>query len=111
MQAFIIGCNESGIDATTGLAQAGKDVILFDRGAPWLVGAKDPSRNLSPYKLERLETVRKEHTITLVPDSDIIALEKEPEGIYILSGVGRSWMCDEPPILATGFGSGTALVA
>ncbi|MEM1285131.1 MAG: NAD(P)/FAD-dependent oxidoreductase [Pseudomonadota bacterium] len=110
-QAFIIGGYESGIDAAAGLAQAGKDVFVFDRGAPWLDGDKDPSRNLSPYTLQRLEAVRSERPITLVPDADIIALEKEPEGIHILSGDGRSWMCDEPPILATGFGSGTALVS
>ena len=110
-EVYVIGGYESGIDAAIGLAQTGKDVIVLDRGAPWLDGDKDPSRSLSPYTQQRLDTFRKCLSITLLPDADVIALEQENNGIHILSGDGRSWLSDGPPVLATGFGSGTQRVS
>ncbi|MEM6760096.1 MAG: NAD(P)/FAD-dependent oxidoreductase [Pseudomonadota bacterium] len=110
-EVFVIGGYESGIDAAIGLAQKGKDVIVLDRGAPWLDDAKDPSRSLSPYTQQRLDTFRKCLSITLLPDVDVIALEQEKNGIHILAGDGRSWLSDGPPILATGFVGGTKRVA
>ncbi|MEM1388321.1 MAG: NAD(P)/FAD-dependent oxidoreductase [Pseudomonadota bacterium] len=110
-EAYVIGGYESGIDAAIGLAQKGKRVFVLDRGAPWLDADKDPSRSLSPYTEQRLDTFRKCLSITLIPDADIVALEQEANGVHILSGDGRSWLSDEPPILATGFGTGTALVS
>ncbi|MEM6727364.1 MAG: NAD(P)/FAD-dependent oxidoreductase [Pseudomonadota bacterium] len=109
--AYVIGGYESGIDAAIGIAQKGKEVIVLDRGAPWLDGDKDPSRSLSPYTQQRLDTFRQCLSISLIPDADVIALEKEADGIHILAGDGRSWVSDAPPILATGFGSGTARVS
>ncbi|MEM9348814.1 MAG: NAD(P)/FAD-dependent oxidoreductase [Pseudomonadota bacterium] len=109
--AYVIGGYESGIDAAIGIAQKGKEVVVLDRGAPWLDSEKDPSRSLSPYTQQRLDTFRKCLSITLIPDADIVALEREGDGIHILSGDGRSWVSDGPPVLATGFGSGTARVA
>ncbi|MEM9342834.1 MAG: NAD(P)-binding domain-containing protein [Pseudomonadota bacterium] len=108
---YVIGGYESGIDAAIGIAQTGKEVIVLDRGAPWLEDHKDPSRSLSPYTQQRLNTFRKCLSITLLPDADIIALEREQNGVHILSGDGRSWLSDAPPILATGFGSGTRRVS
>tara|TARA_Y100001956_G_scaffold82919_1_gene106820 strand:+ start:4871 stop:6010 length:1140 start_codon:yes stop_codon:yes gene_type:complete len=110
-EVYVIGGYESGIDAAIGLAQKGKDVIVLDSGAPWLDGDKDPSRSLSPYTQQRLNTCRKCLSITLLPDADIIALEQENNGVHILSADGRSWLADGPPVLATGFGSGTARVS
>ncbi|MEM9047242.1 MAG: NAD(P)/FAD-dependent oxidoreductase [Pseudomonadota bacterium] len=108
---YVIGGYESGIDAAIGLADAGKTVVVFDRGAPWDEGNKDPSRSLSPYTLQRLAAARKTLPITLTADTDVIALEREANGIHILAGDGRSWLSEGPPILATGFGSGTAPVS
>ncbi|MEM9845379.1 MAG: NAD(P)-binding domain-containing protein, partial [Pseudomonadota bacterium] len=71
-EVYVIGGYESGIDAAIGLAQTGKDVIVLDRGAPWLDGDKDPSRSLSPYTQQRLNTFRKCLSITLLPDADVI---------------------------------------
>ena len=110
-EVYVIGGYESGIDAAIALAQKAKDVIVLDRGAPWLNGDKDPSRSLSPYTQQRLETFRKCLSITLLPDADVIALEREENGVHILSSDGRSWLSDGPPVLPTGFGSGTALVS
>ncbi|MEM9231934.1 MAG: NAD(P)-binding domain-containing protein [Pseudomonadota bacterium] len=108
---YIIGGYESGIDAAIGIAQRAKNVFVLDRGAPWLEGDKDPSRSLSPYTQQRLSTFRQCLSIMLLPDADVIALEQAENGIHILSGDGRSWLSEGPPILATGFGSGTARVS
>ncbi|MEM6386794.1 MAG: NAD(P)-binding domain-containing protein [Pseudomonadota bacterium] len=110
-EVYVIGGYESGIDAAIGLAQTGKDVIVLDRGAPWLDGDKDPSRSLSPYTQQRLDVFRKCLSITLLPDADVIALEQEANGVHILAGDGRSWLSDGPPILATGFIGGTKRVS
>ncbi|MEM0945958.1 MAG: NAD(P)-binding domain-containing protein [Pseudomonadota bacterium] len=108
---YVIGGYESGIDAAIGIAQTGKDVVVLDRGAPWLDRDKDPSRSLSPYTQQRLRTFRKCLSITLLPDADVIGLEKDKNGVLILGGDGRSWHSEGPPILATGFGSGTGPVS
>ncbi len=110
-EVFVIGGYESGIDAAIGLAQAGKQAIVLDRGAPWLDGDKDPSRSLSPYTKQRLDTVRESLPITLVPDADVIALEQAANGMHILGSDGRCWFSAGMPILATGFGSGTEPVS
>ncbi|MEO0943724.1 MAG: NAD(P)-binding domain-containing protein [Pseudomonadota bacterium] len=110
-EVYIIGGYESGIDAAIGLAQRGKDVIVLDRGAPWLGDDKDPSRSLSPFTQQRLDVYRKCLSIKLVPEVDVVALEKAEDGIHILAGDGRSWLADGPPILATGFVGGTKRVA
>ena len=110
-EVYVIGGYESGIDAAIGLAQKGKDVIVLDRGAPWLDGDKDPSRSLSPYTQQRLDTFRRCLSINLLPDVDVIALEPENSGVQILAGDGRSWLSDGPPVLATGFVGGTRRVA
>lgn len=108
---YVIGGYESGIDAAIGLARAGKHPIVLDSGAPWLDGDKDPSRSLSPYTLQRLDEARQSMDITLIPDAEVIALEREGDGIHILAADGRSWLSQGVPILATGFGSGTAPVS
>ncbi|MEM6635605.1 MAG: NAD(P)/FAD-dependent oxidoreductase [Pseudomonadota bacterium] len=108
---YVIGGYESGVDAAIGIAQKGKEVVVLDRGAPWLDGDKDPSRSLSPYTQQRLNVFRQCLSITLLPDAEIIALEQEKDGIHILAGDGRSWLSEGPPVLATGFGSGTARVS
>lgn len=110
-EVYIVGGYESGIDAAIGLAQAGKQPIVLARGAPWLDGDKDPSRSLSPYTLQRLESVREQLPIRLIPEADIIALEQGPKNTHILAGDGRSWHSKGPPILATGFSTGTAPVS
>ncbi|MEM9754448.1 MAG: NAD(P)-binding domain-containing protein, partial [Pseudomonadota bacterium] len=110
-EVYVIGGYESGIDAAIGLAQKGKDVIVLDSGAPWIENDKDPSRSLSPYTQQRLDTFRKCLPITLLPDAEIVALEQEQNGVQILAGDGRSWLSDGPPILATGFIGGTKRVS
>jgi len=110
-EVYVIGGYESGIDAAIGLAQKGKDVFVLDRGAPWFDGDKDPSKSLSPYTQQRLDTFRTCLSITLLPHVDVIALEQEGKAVHILAGDGRSWLSDGPPVLATGFLGGTKRVS
>ena len=109
--AYVIGGYESGIDAAIGIARAGKEVVVLDRGAPWLDNDKDPSRSLSPYTQQRFDMARKHLPISLIPDADIVGLEQKADGIHILAADGRAWVSDGPPVLATGFGSGTERVS
>ncbi|MEE2944575.1 MAG: NAD(P)/FAD-dependent oxidoreductase [Pseudomonadota bacterium] len=109
--AFVIGGYESGMDAALGLGANGKKVYVLDRGAPWLDGDKDPSTSLSPYTQQRLSTFHAHLDIELIPDVDIEALEETEDGVQIIARDGRSWVSEQPPILATGFGSGTRPVS
>ncbi|MEM1373305.1 MAG: NAD(P)-binding domain-containing protein [Pseudomonadota bacterium] len=102
---YMIGGCESGI------AQKGKEVVVLDRGPPWLDRDKDPSRGLSPCTQQRLDTFRKCLSVMLIPCADVVALKQQSDGIQILAGDGRSWVADGAPVLATGFGSGTARVS
>lgn len=111
-EVFVTGGYESGIDAALGLARAGQRVTVLERGAaPWLGGDKDPSRTLSPFTRQRLDVAMKGGAITLIDGVEAIALEPAPGGIRILAGDGRSWLSPHPPILATGFFSGTVPVS
>lgn len=111
-EIYVVGGYESGIDAAIGLAEAGKRPIVLDRGAPWLDDDKDPSRSLSPYSLQRLERAfERDLPIKLTPNADVVALDQEGGGVRIFTSDGRSWLTAATPILATGFGSGTATVS
>lgn len=110
-EVYVIGGYESGIDAAIGLAQAGKQAVVLGRGSPWKDRDKDPSLSLSPYTLQRLDAALRHLPITLLSDADVVALEDEGDGVRILAGDGRSWLSSGPPILATGFGSGTGPVS
>ncbi|MEM9630359.1 MAG: NAD(P)/FAD-dependent oxidoreductase [Pseudomonadota bacterium] len=110
-EVFVVGGYESGIDAAIGLARSDKRVTVFDAEAPWADTDKDPSRALSPYTQQRLKAALKRGNITLEGGTEIIAFEPNTDGIRILAGDGRSWDTAHAPILATGFGSGTAVVS
>ncbi|MEM1385771.1 MAG: NAD(P)/FAD-dependent oxidoreductase [Pseudomonadota bacterium] len=110
-QSFIIGGYESGIDAAIGLARAGKQVTVFDVDSPWKDNDKDPSRALSPFTHQRLRTAMRSGAITLEGSEEIVAIEKETDGLRLFGDSGRSWLSPQAPILATGFASGTAPVA
>ncbi|WP_166461769.1 NAD(P)-binding domain-containing protein [Paracoccus alkanivorans] len=75
-ETFVIGGNESGIDATLGLACAGKRVTVLARAAAsWLDGDKDPSRVLSLFTRQRLDVAMKGGAIMLVDGADTAVLE------------------------------------
>ncbi|MEM8776498.1 MAG: NAD(P)/FAD-dependent oxidoreductase [Pseudomonadota bacterium] len=110
-EAFVIGGYESGIDAAIGLSRAGKSVTVFDPESPWRDNDKDPSRALSPFTHQRLREAEREGAIKLEGGEEIVAIEKETEGVRLYGGNGRSWLSPHAPVLATGYGSGTAPVS
>ncbi|MEO0569581.1 MAG: NAD(P)/FAD-dependent oxidoreductase [Pseudomonadota bacterium] len=110
-EAFVIGGYESGIDAAIGLTRAGKSVTVFDIDSPWDDSDKDPSRALSPFTHQRLRDAQRDGAITLEGKEEIVAIEKEADGIRLYGSNGRSWLSAHAPILATGFASGTSLVS
>ncbi|MEL7138390.1 MAG: NAD(P)/FAD-dependent oxidoreductase [Pseudomonadota bacterium] len=110
-EIFVIGGYESGIDAAIGLSRAGKNVTVFDVDSPWKDNDKDPSRALSPFTHQRLRAAMRNGGITLEGDEEIVAIEKESDGVRLLGSNGRSWLSPHSPILATGFASGTAPVS
>lgn len=110
-EVFVIGGYESGLDAAIGLASTGKRVTVLDQAAPWDGDEKDPSRALAPHTRQRLAAALVAGGITLVANVDVVGLEQEGESIRILAGDGRSWLSPKAPILATGFDTGTAIVA
>ncbi|MEM6942860.1 MAG: NAD(P)/FAD-dependent oxidoreductase [Pseudomonadota bacterium] len=110
-EVFVIGGYESGIDAAIGLSRAGKRVTVFDFDSPWEDNDKDPSRSLSPFTHQRLNAALQHGAITLEGAEEIVAIERESDGVRLFGSNGRSWLSSHAPILATGFASGTAPVA
>ncbi|MEM6438403.1 MAG: NAD(P)/FAD-dependent oxidoreductase [Pseudomonadota bacterium] len=110
-EVCVIGGYESGMDAAIGLARAGKRVTVVDAETPWDDPDKDPSRALSPFTQQRLRAAMRGGAITLEGGEEIVGIEKEADGFRVLGGSGRSWRTAHPPILATGFSSGTKPVS
>jgi cation diffusion facilitator CzcD-associated flavoprotein CzcO len=110
-EVFVVGGYESGIDAAVGLASVGKRVTVLGRDAHWLMDDKDPSRALSPYTRQRLDATLAEGQVALVEGADVVAMEREAQGIRLFGSDGRSWLSPDAPVLATGFASGTKQVS
>jgi putative flavoprotein involved in K+ transport len=110
-EAVIIGGYESALDAGIHLASLGKKVTILGRDATWDEKSSDPSRNLSIYTRERLETIYKlGGDLTLVGDADVVRVESFSDGYRIDAADGRSWFCSAHPLLATGFLGGHRLL-
>ena len=69
----MIGCYESGVDAAYNLAKRGKRVALLDSGQDQ-AKTYDPSRVLSPYTAERLQSMANMNLVELIQDFKV---EKE----------------------------------
>ncbi|MRX73249.1 SidA/IucD/PvdA family monooxygenase [Bacillus lacus] len=103
----IIGGYESGIDAAYHLVNNGKRVTLLSRSASWSSSDADPSRSLSPYTKERLQTIENSTLLRLVDGAEVAEVEKEnEEGYHIRLTSGDVYTAAAKPILATGFQSG-----
>lgn len=108
-RAVVIGGYESGIDAAFHLVQAGKQVTVLDKGAPWVTDDSDPSVALSPYTVDRLRVALASKRLTLLKTS---AQAIAPQGRGFKVKAGARWIpSDSPPILATGFASSLQLIA
>ena len=109
---YIIGGNESGIDAAINLSKLGKKVtVLGDKSAPD-TKITDPSQTLTPYTIDRLEDEISNERITLVPNSRVIdvKLKDNKYNIYVKGKKSSPYQCDARPILATGFISSLSMI-
>ncbi|MEM6645216.1 MAG: NAD(P)/FAD-dependent oxidoreductase [Bacteroidota bacterium] len=107
----IIGGYESGIDAAIHLSRFGKKVRVLERDRTWHTRTTDPSENLAPFTLERLQEEMQHNCIELSGGAtvDEVKLEK---GNYLihLRGYPKPFKVPTQPILATGFTSSLVLV-
>lgn len=117
-ECFVVGGDESGIDAATALVDAGASVTVLDPGAPWAFRSPDPSQSLSPYTIERLEAATDSGQLDLVAGARVEGIDgtdgryelqiaevpvPTPEGEHPGARPEGSYETTATPVLATGF--------
>jgi len=109
---YVIGGNESGIDAAINLSKLGKKVHVLDEKSDPDSKITDPSETLTPYTVDRLMDEIANERITLVANSKVkeIKLENNRYSIYVDGEKSMPYQSDVPPILATGFTSSLSMV-
>tara|TARA_B100001142_G_scaffold228771_1_gene226891 strand:- start:104 stop:1228 length:1125 start_codon:yes stop_codon:yes gene_type:complete len=113
-QIYIIGGNESGIDAAIHLSRLGKKVAVLEGSPDWNTKrTTDPSENLSPFTIDRLREEMANERISLVGESKVrnIKLENDKYFIYVKGQKSYKYETDTAPILATGFQSSLVMVS
>ncbi len=113
-QIYIIGGNESGIDAAIHLSRLGKKVAVLEGSLDWNTKrTTDPSENLSPFTIDRLREEMANERISLVGESKVrnIKLENDKYFIYVKGQKSYKYETDTAPILATGFQSSLVMVS
>ena len=112
-QIYIIGGNESGIDAAIHLSRLGKKVVVLEGSKDWNTKrTTDPSENLSPYTVDRLREEMLNERISLIGESQVRNIKLE-DGNYFIHVKGQKlskYQTETPPILATGFESSLVMV-
>ena len=112
-QIYIIGGNESGIDAAIHLSRLGKKVAVLEGSKDWNTKrTTDPSENLSPYTVDRLREEMLNERISLIGESQVRNIKLE-DGNYFIHVKGQKsykYQTETPPILATGFESSLVMV-
>ncbi|HCH65050.1 MAG: monooxygenase [Deltaproteobacteria bacterium] len=107
----IIGGYESGVDAAYHLAQRGKRVQLLDSDCPWESEDSDPSVALATFTLERMREPSFDSHVELFADTTVTKVEAIDGGFQITTADGHTLHSPVPPLLASGFVGGHALVA
>lgn len=113
---LIAGGYESGIDAAVALVEAGCRVRVLDRGEPWVTRGPDPSEVLSPYTLERLESVADTERLLVEGGAVVEEVRRDEDGCFEVQaraadgyeldeGESPTYTVPTRPILATGFES------
>ncbi len=113
---LIVGGYESGIDAAVALVEAGSRVRVLDRGEPWATRGPDPSEVLSPYTLERLESVADADRLFVEGGAVVEEVRRDDDGCFEVrvraadgykldEGESSTYTVPTRPILATGFDS------
>jgi putative flavoprotein involved in K+ transport len=111
---LIVGGYESGIDAAVALVEAGCRVRVLDRSEPWVTRSPDPSEVLSPYTLERLESVVDTDRLLVEGGAIVEEVRRDEDGCFeVRARAADGYELDEEgsptytvptrPILATGF--------
>lgn len=98
----VIGCYESGVDAAYNLATRGKRVTLVDAGEDQ-AKTYDPSRVLSPYTAERLQTMANSDLVELVQNFRVNQVLPSGQGYHLISTQGETLGSLGTPINCTGF--------
>lgn len=98
----VIGGYESGVDAAYNLAIRGKKVTLIDNE----LGQEqtyDPSRVLSPYTGERLESMANSDLVELKPNFGVERVVESENGYQLISSSAETLESLGSPINCTGF--------
>ncbi|MFN4071478.1 MAG: NAD(P)-binding domain-containing protein, partial [Thermus caldifontis] len=98
----VIGGYESGMDTALHLARWGVETWVLDPEAPWERRDGEPSRDLSPYTLDRLRLTPRRIRFHR---EKVLAIRRRGEGYEILTS-RRTLRTPYRPILAVGFGDG-----
>ena len=111
-EVYIIGGNESGIDAAIHLSRLGKKVAVLEGSRDWSEKVTDPSANLSPYTLDRLSEEMTNERISLLGKTKVkdVKLENDNYFINVEDEKSSTYQVQTPPILATGFESSLVIV-
>tara|TARA_A100001037_G_scaffold113868_1_gene103714 strand:- start:322 stop:1452 length:1131 start_codon:yes stop_codon:yes gene_type:complete len=111
-EVYVIGGNESGIDAAIHLSRLGKKVAVLEGSKDWSEKTTDPSANLSPYTIDRLSEEMSNERISLVGKTQVkdIKLKNNEYSIYVKGKKEPAYQTQVPPILATGFESSLVMV-
>ena len=108
---YVIGGNESGIDAAINLSRMGKKVTVLDEKENPDAKITDPSETLTPYTVDRLMDEIAYDRITLVADTKVDEIKFENDNYIITNERDDStYTTKSKPILATGFVSSLSMV-
>lgn len=104
----VVGGYESGLDAACALVGRGEEVtVLADRDT-WTMGDDwDPSVIISPRTRERVQNALATDRLTLRPDCRVERIDRAGDDFDLRLVSGEVVSSGRPPILATGFHSGT----
>lgn len=105
---IVIGGGESAADAAYHLAAAGQRVDVYYSESLWFDVEVDPSRTLSPFTRERLESHAVSDRIVEYAEKRAVSIEKneEMELYFITFEDGEIIETEWEPIICIGFGSG-----
>ncbi|MFE5429704.1 NAD(P)/FAD-dependent oxidoreductase [Peribacillus simplex] len=105
---IIIGGGESAADAAYHLNKDGRRVDVYYSAKQWFDIEVDPSRTLSPFTRERLESTKELNGIFEHPMSRAISVEKDDEKDMFLIQLENGDVVETKwePIICTGFASG-----
>ena len=110
-EIYIIGGNESGMDAAINLSRLGKNVRVLHGDPNWDKKSTDPSENLAPFTLDRLSQETVYERIQNIGESVVteVKLENDQYLIYV-EGKSSPYLSVAQPVLATGFNSSAIMI-